>query len=147
MVLFGSAIWSDLVSLLRFPFLCHVQVFSCEIMPYCHLKYPYNCFSSHFCFLVIIVLLNHVLFVFTVISLSLFFFMKSSRCLIDVSTQYLMLAGSLPPFFLDIYMACLCHLWYVRPYASSWVFLSSGLLVEVLLLSTLRMVPSILQEW
>ena len=28
----------------------HVQVFSCEISPTCRLKYPYRCFSYHFCF-------------------------------------------------------------------------------------------------
>ena len=42
------------------------------------------------------------------------------------------------------YIVCLYHLRDVRSYVSSWVFLSSGLFVEVLLLSALRMVPSIL---
>ena len=39
--------------MLKFPFLRHVKVFSCEISLVCRLKYPYNCCSSHFCFLVI----------------------------------------------------------------------------------------------
>ena len=38
------------------------------------------------------------------------------------------------------------HLWDVRPYVSSWVFLSSAPFDEVLLRSTLRMVPSILRR-
>ena len=54
-----------------------VQIFSCEISLVCRLKYPYSCFSSHFCFLDIIALLILVLFVLflvAVIRLSLFFF-------------------------------------------------------------------------
>ena len=39
----------------------------------------------------------------------------------------------------------LCHLWGISPYASSWVFLFSGPFVEVLLSSSLRMIPSFLQ--
>ena len=31
-------------------FLSHVQVFLCEILLVCHLKCPYNCYSSPFCF-------------------------------------------------------------------------------------------------
>ena len=41
----------------RFSFsliLSHVQVFSCDISLICSLKYPYSCFSPHFCFLVIV---------------------------------------------------------------------------------------------
>ena len=60
------------LSLLRFFFLRHVQVFSCEILLICCLKRPWNCFSSHFCFLVIVVLLVFVLsvlFLVAVISL------------------------------------------------------------------------------
>ena len=44
------AIRKDSVSLLRFPFLSHVQVFSCEILSVCRLKYPYSCFSFSFLF-------------------------------------------------------------------------------------------------
>ena len=63
MALFCAAIGRDSVSLLRFPFLSQVQIFWYEISLVCHLKCPYNCFSSHFCFLVIVVLLILVLFV------------------------------------------------------------------------------------
>ena len=51
------AIKRDLVSLLRFPFHSHVYVFSCVILQICCLKYLYSCFSSHFCFLVLVVFL------------------------------------------------------------------------------------------
>ena len=53
MALFCAAIRRDSVSLFRFPFLSHVQVFSWEISLVCRLKYSYNCF----CFLVIFVFL------------------------------------------------------------------------------------------
>ena len=46
--LFCAAIRRDSVSLLRFPFLSRVQVFSSETSLVCRLKYPYSCFSSHF---------------------------------------------------------------------------------------------------
>ena len=56
-----------------------------------------------------------------------------------------MLTCRLPPSLLVTYTVCLCHLWDVRPYGSS-LFLLSGLFVEVLPSSALRMVPSILQR-
>ena len=62
MVLFWTIIRSDSVSFVRFPILSHVQVLSSEIYIVCRLKYPYNWFSSHFCFLVIVVLLILVIF-------------------------------------------------------------------------------------
>ena len=40
MVLFCAAIMRDSVSLLKFPFLSHLQVFSCEMLFIRHLKYP-----------------------------------------------------------------------------------------------------------
>ena len=48
-----------------FPFLRHVQTFWCEILFVCRLKYPYSCFSSHFCFLVVV----RLIFVLSVLSL------------------------------------------------------------------------------
>ena len=77
-MLFCDAVIRDSVSLTRFPFLSHVQVFSCLISLVCHLKYLYCCFSSYFCFLVIFVLLIlvlSVLFQIAVISLPLRFFL------------------------------------------------------------------------
>ena len=144
MALFCAALRRESVSLLRFPFISYVQDFSCEISLVCHLECPYSSFSSHFCFLVIFVLFMFVLsvlFLFTVISHPLHFLMESSSHLIDVSTLSFILASPLPPSFLGIYSLSTSFL----PYASSWVFLFSCPFVGVLLWSTLRMVPSILQ--
>ena len=96
MVLFCAAIRRDSVFLLRFPFLCHFQAFLCEISLVCHLRYPYNCFSSHFCFLVIVVLLILVMFLITVISLSF-------HIVFIISMLSSMLANPLPSSFLDTY--------------------------------------------
>ena len=54
---FCAAIRRESVSLLRFQFCSHVQVFLCEISLICLFKYPYGCFPSHFCFLIIVDLL------------------------------------------------------------------------------------------
>ena len=57
MTLFCPTIKRDSVSLLKFPLLSHVKVISCTIfLIYC-LKYPYRCFSTHFCFLDFVVFL------------------------------------------------------------------------------------------
>ena len=40
----------DSGSLLRFSFLGHIEIFSRAISPVCPSKYPYRCFSLHFCF-------------------------------------------------------------------------------------------------
>ena len=55
--LFCVAIRRDSVSLLRFLFLSQVQVFSFEISLFWRSKCPFSCFSYHFCFLIIFVLL------------------------------------------------------------------------------------------
>ena len=91
MELFCAAIRKDSVSLLRFPFLSHVHDFSGEMVLISCLKRPLSCFSSHFCFLVIVILLVlvlSVLFLIDVISLSLYFSMYSSSHCIDASTLY-----------------------------------------------------------
>ena len=121
----------DSVSLLRFPLLSHVHVFSCEISLVCRLKCPYSCFSSHFCFLLIFVLLMHLLFVLilmaviglplcflcsllVVVLLSVLFLVAvislppgysiySSSFCIDASTLSSMMARPLPPSFIDTY--------------------------------------------
>ena len=54
MALFCATIRRDSVSLLKFPFLIHVHVFSGTMLLVSCLKRPYSCFSSHFCFLVMI---------------------------------------------------------------------------------------------
>ena len=72
MAVFWDAIRRYSVSLLWFPFHCHIQVFSYKMSLFCRLKYLYRYFSSRFCFRVILVLLIlvlYVLFLVTVISL------------------------------------------------------------------------------
>ena len=63
MALFCAAIWRDSVSILKFPFLSHIQVFSREMLFISRLKLSLSCFSSYFCFLVIVILLVFVLLV------------------------------------------------------------------------------------
>ena len=79
---FCAAIRRDSFSLLRFPFLCHVQVFSCAILLVCLLKYPYSCFSSHFYLLIFFALLMLVLSVL---------FLVTVICLLRVSLYHLVL--------------------------------------------------------
>ena len=77
MVLFCAAIRRDSVSLLSYPFLSHVQIFLCKISLVYRWKCLYSCFSYHFCFIVIFVLLMlvlSVLFLAAVISLPLHIF-------------------------------------------------------------------------
>ena len=52
------AISRNSFSLFRFPFCNHVYFFLCAILLICFLKYPYSCFSSHFCFLIFVVFLS-----------------------------------------------------------------------------------------
>ena len=73
---------------------------------FCRLKRPSSRFPSHFCFLVIVILLSivlSVLFLMAVVSLrSCFSMYSSSRC-IDASALSSVLASTLPPSFLDTY--------------------------------------------
>ena len=66
----------DIISFLRFPLRGYVHVWY-EISPVCCLKYLYSYFSSHFCFLVLVVVLFvsmlSDLLLAAVISLSLLF--------------------------------------------------------------------------
>ena len=99
MALFCAVIRRDSVSLLRFPFLSHVKVLSCEMLFISRLKRPWSCFPSLFCFLVIVILLSIMLslsFLVPVIS------PPSSRC-IDASTLSSMLTSPLPHSFLETY--------------------------------------------
>ena len=93
MVLFRVAIRRDSVSLLRFPFLNHIQVFSCAISFASLLKCPYSCFSSHFCFLagevVQLMLVSTVLFLIAVISLPLHFFLCSLLVVVSMHRRSL----------------------------------------------------------
>ena len=113
----------------RFLFLSHVQDFSCEISLVSHLKYLYI-FSSHFCFLVIVVLLMLVFFIKEVIKISLLFFYIVFSSLYRCINAIFNVCKSSSSFFLDTF--CLRHFWIVLPYAFAWVFLFSASFVEVL---------------
>ena len=146
--LFCTAIRRDSVSLWRFPLLSHVPVFWWEISVVCGSKYPWNCFHSHFCFLVIVVLLIIKLFVLSlVVVISVFlFFLCSFRIIVSIYRHYIQCWRYLFLLLFLIHRASLYHLWDVRKYASSWVFLFSGSFVKFLPTSTSRMLPSILQR-
>ena len=59
---------------------------------------------------------------------------------LDASTLSSMWASSLPPSFLDTYQR---HLWDIRSYTWSFVFLFFGPFAKVLLWFTSKMAPSI----
>ena len=76
MTLFCAVIWRDSVSLLRFPFLSYLHVFSCEMSLVYHLKHPWNCFPPLlFQVVVLRIPVSLVLFQLAVISLPLRFSM------------------------------------------------------------------------
>ena len=97
----------------------------------------------HFYFLFVFVplmLLLSVLFLVAVISLPPCFFMKSSSHWMDVLTYV-----ECGRVLLLVFFKLIRRLSDIRPYTSSWVFLFSGLFVEVLLMFILRIVPRILR--
>ena len=51
---------------------CHIHFFSYVISPVCRLKYPYTCFSSHFCFLVFVVFHSGVMLPMLLLTVLLF---------------------------------------------------------------------------
>ena len=61
MALSCAAIRRDSVFRLRFPFLSQVHVFWSEMLFISRLKRRQSCFSSHFCFLVVVILSSIVL--------------------------------------------------------------------------------------
>ena len=83
-----------------------MQVFSSEILLVCCLKYPHSCFSSHFCFLVILVMLILALSVLLLVANLLSRFLCSLRV---VYCHINMQASPLPPF-LDTYSLSLSSL-------------------------------------
>ena len=72
-----------------FPFLSHVQIFSCEISLVCHLKYPHS--FSHFCLLCIIVQFMLVLFALFLVAVISFFcsFICNLRIIMLMNRRYL----------------------------------------------------------
>ena len=123
----------------------HVQVFSCEISFVRCLKYLCNCFSSHFCFLVVVLLIIILSVLFLVSIISLCSFLHSLRVVVLMHPHYLQCCQVL--FFLLFLTrrVYLYHLSDVRPYTSSLIFLSLGPFVWVLPSSILRMVMTIIQ--
>ena len=104
MALFCAAIWRDSISLLRFPFLCHVHVFLREMLLIYHLKCPYNCFSCYFCFLVIFVLLMFMLSVLFLLGVLRLSFSCNLLVIISMHRYYLECWWyPFPPSFLDTY--------------------------------------------
>ena len=134
MAFFCDAIRRNSLSLLRFPFLSHVPVFSSEISLVCRFRYPYSSFFfPPICLLVIFVLLIIVLFVLFLVAailvfLGSFFFMNSMKRRIDAILN----VGESSSSNFSRHVLCPCHLLDVWPYTSSLVFLFYGPLVEVL---------------
>ena len=111
--LFYAAIRRDSVSLLRFPFLSHVQVLSYKMF-ISRLKRPCSCFPSHFCFLVLVILLSivlSVLFLMAVIS-PRSCFLWSLRVVVSMRERCLRCWQVLPPSFLDTYSLSMSSVWY-----------------------------------
>ena len=72
MALFWAAVRRNSDFRLTCSFFSHVHVFSWEMSLVRHLKRPHSCFSFHFCFLVIFVLLISVLSVIIIYSFRVF---------------------------------------------------------------------------
>ena len=104
----------------------------------CHMKYPYSCFSSNFCFLIFLILLIFILLVLFLVFTFLFFMQFSCPCT-DVST----LSSRQP--FLDTSCLSLSSLGYNASCIVIRFLELSRPFVEVFTSSILRMVPSILQ--
>ena len=99
------------------------------------MKYLYSCFSSHFYFLVIFVLLILVLSVYCFWSLYLVFlcsFLCSLRVVLSMYQRYLQCWWVIFLLLFLTFRTWICHFWDVRLYASSWVFFFSDSIVEVL---------------
>lgn len=100
MVLFWAAIQSNLVSHLRFPLWSHVHVDLSAIPSICLLKYPFNCFSSHF--RVLAVVLTQFLFTlqFVVVHFLVFVSNLSLQCIIlIICTHWVFPAGVAGNFY------------------------------------------------
>ena len=144
MASFCAAIRKDTVSLLRFTFVSHVYVFSCEMLLINRLNLPLSCFSPHFCFLVLAVLLVYelsVLFLVAVISPSPCFAMQSSSRSIVESTLYSMLVCPFPSSL--IHIVCQRHFWDSVLYERSLVFLFFDPITLVSLGFSSRIIPKI----
>ena len=117
MALFCTAIRRDSISLLKFPFLSHVQVFLCEVLFISRLErpqlfffpflFPSYCHSVvHHVVSIVSDCCNQSSFVFFYVVL------ESYRCVNTVFNS----SSPLPPFL--IHIVCQHCLWDVVPYAS-----------------------------
>ena len=91
---------------LKLYFFILIHIFSWEMSPVSCLKRPQTCFSSHFCFLVIsilLILVSSVLFLVDVSSIPPRFSMSSSSRCTSASTLSSMLVSPLPPSFIENY--------------------------------------------
>ena len=126
MELFCATIRRDSVSLITLPFLSYPEVFSLKISLICSLKYPYSCFPSIFCLLVIfvpLILLWLLLYLMAAINLPPGY-LCIRRVVVSMHRRFLQFWWVFPlPLFLT-HSVCLRYLRDVRPYASSWVFCS-----------------------
>ena len=93
--LFFASMRKDLVSLLRFSFYSHNQVFSSQISPVCRLKYPYKGLFFLFCFQGFVVLLIFMLSALLLVAVISLFLTESSSLCIDISTLSLILVSPL----------------------------------------------------
>ena len=124
MALFCAAIRRDSVSLLKFLFLSHVHVLSSEMLFISHLKRPWSCFPSHFCFLVFVILLSivlSVLFLMALISLRLCF-LCSLRVVVWMCQRCLRCWQDLFLSLFLVHIVCQRRLWDAMPCAWSLVF-------------------------
>ena len=122
MVLFCAAIRRDSVSLLKFPFLIHVQVLSCEMVFISRLKRPWSCLPSHFYFVVIVILLSIVLSVLFLMAVIFCVFLCSLRVVVWMCQHCL---RCLQVFFLPLFLVHIVgqrRLLDVMPCAWSLVF-------------------------
>ena len=109
------------------------------------LKRPKSCFSSHLCFLVIVVPLVLVSLVFVSGGCDLFLcaFGCSLRVVVSMCQRCFQRWQVL---FLPLSLTHIMSFWEVMPYAWLLVFLFSSPFVQVLLWYTSRMIPSILRK-
>ena len=84
----------------KFPFHCHVQVFSCAISSICRLKYQFACFSSHFYFLVLIVFMPGLILQMLILAFFVLFNV-TFESFINIFTQSLILVSPVPLSFLE----------------------------------------------
>ena len=111
------AVIRDSVSLFRFPFLSHVQVFWWRILLVCPFEICIQWFLSILVFLVISVLLIFVLFVLFLVALICIslFFLYSHRVVVSLY------AGVYFSLFFLMHTTCLCHIRFAEYIVSSFV--------------------------